>query len=138
MRGCCTYLIALGDEFVESPPCSRPLRTVSTAGALSLSPPTPLAEGATAGHSSVLVVWPFSEVGVLGSPVFFWSLNLCSNPSTLFSSASSTSVFGPLFLGTASTAKEKRGHLISGVNQGQETSQIFEVGWVEGSCKGEK
>ena len=40
-----------------------------------------------------------SAVGDVG---FLSSTNLFSSPSTLFNKASSTSVFGPLFLGTAS------------------------------------
>lgn len=38
----------------------------------------------------------------------FFSLNLASKPSTRFSSASSTSVFGPRFLGTASMKPTRR------------------------------
>ena len=38
----------------------------------------------------------------VGDTDFFSSASLFSNPSTLFNKASSTSVLGPLFLGTAS------------------------------------
>lgn len=48
-----------------------------------------------------------SKVGV-GCWVFF-SFKRASSPSTLFSSASRTSVFGPLFFGTASAERNESG-----------------------------
>ena len=43
-----------------------------------------------------------STIGVSGSP---FSFSFASKPSTRFSNASKTSVFGPLFFGTASMMK---------------------------------
>lgn len=51
--------------------------------------------GGASGRSSA----QSGEVGEMG---FFSSCNLFSNPSTRFNKASSTSVFGPRFLGIAS------------------------------------
>lgn len=48
----------------------------------------------------------FSEAEAAGS--VFFSLSFCSNPSTLFRRASKTSVFGPLFFGTASVTEQHR------------------------------
>ena len=55
-----------------------------------------------ANGSPELFVGPDSDIGVSGSD--FFSFNRASRPSTLLSSASKTSVLGPLFFGTASRA----------------------------------
>jgi hypothetical protein len=58
------------------------------------------------GLESLLVVGLALSVAdpasLLGEFDFFSSFSLFSNPSTLFSKASNTSVFGPRFFGTAS------------------------------------
>jgi hypothetical protein len=48
---------------------------------------------------------PFSLSGDRDAFAFFSSFNRLSSPSTLFKSASRTSVFGPRFLGTASAGR---------------------------------
>lgn len=45
----------------------------------------------------------------------FFSLSLASKPSTRFSSASSTSVFGPRFLGTASIKPTRHQSAMNGI-----------------------
>jgi len=55
-----------------------------------------------ANGSPELFAGPDSDSGVSGSA--FFSFSRASRPSTLLSSASKTSVLGPLFFGTASTA----------------------------------
>ena len=44
----------------------------------------------------------------VGEASFFWSLSRASSPSTRLSKASSTSVFGPRFFGTASVNAQQQ------------------------------
>jgi hypothetical protein len=75
---------------------------VLTSQAIRLEAGSPDSEAATS--TGVRVVSPAAsrDVGEICSA--FFSLNFASSPSTRFSRASSTSVFGPRFLGTASTS----------------------------------
>lgn len=55
---------------------------------------------------------------VAGGISFFWSLSRASSPSTRFSSASSISVFGPRFFGTASACEKPWNQLMAGSIRG--------------------
>lgn len=56
--------------------------------------------------SSSFALSVVDPTSLLGDVDFFSSFNLFSSPSTLFNNASKTSVFGPLFLGTASSERQ--------------------------------
>lgn len=86
----------MADSSTPDPP-----RLVSTDGSFGPAssaegpPSSPLDDG-----SRGAIICLLSDVVLRGS--VFFSFSRCSRPSTLFRRASSTSVFGPLFLGTAS------------------------------------
>ena len=81
---------------------------MSTAGSFGLESIALLLLAVAVDEVSSVIFGAFSNVGVDGSSCSFFSFNLASNPSTLFKRASSTSVFGPLFFGTASAPAEER------------------------------
>jgi hypothetical protein len=94
-----TDLKAAGEYVDSSTP--GPPRPVSTVGNFdAASPADALVPSSLDEVSSGTIVGLLSVVGVPGS--VFFSFSRCSNPSTRFRRASSTSVFGPLFFGTAS------------------------------------
>lgn len=77
--------------------------------------------------SSGAVAGLVSEVGVPLS--VFLSLSRCSSPSTRFNRASSTSVFGPLFFGTASvTATRCNGQYVAPASDCSFVESLQEAG----------
>ena len=104
------YLFSLGVYTAASGTSAT--RVASTSGRDCDSLPSPLlafAANATVeeheddDNASSAVGGALSDVGVAARS--FFSFNLASSPSTLFNRASSTSVLGPLFLGTASACE---------------------------------
>ncbi len=96
-------------------------RSASAAGSVGFASAGAPAAPVVVDVSSVTEV-AFSDEGDVSSPVpFFDSFNRCSRPSTRFSRASKTSVFGPRFFGTASVNH--------GGAAGQHTPDMWATSW---------
>lgn len=101
--------MAIGEYAVASADGSIAL-VVSKAGRFGLGSDVSVS-GAAATNTPVPDVDSSAVVGddsSVGEASFFWSLSRASSPSTRLSKASSTSVFGPRFFGTASVNAQQQ------------------------------